>query len=486
MKSTASIVWFRLDLRLSDNPALSAAATRGDPVIPVFIWAPHEEGDWAPGTASRWWLYHSLKSLAGELKSAGSELILRRGDSADVLLQLCHDTGATRVFWNRRYEPASVRRDKAVENTLKSAGIQVATFNSSLLFEPWTVTTQSGSPYKVFTAFWRGCLKALQPPEPLPRPPALSKPRIWPKSLHVDELGLWRGAAESERWNGTWRPGSVGAKAQLDCFLANNFQRYDETRDRPDLATTSKLSPHLHFGELGPGEVLHAVRKHAKHCGLPEKIWLYSRFITELGWREFAYHLLWHFPHTQDAPLRAEFQRFPWRADDTLLDAWEHARTGYPIVDAGMRELLLTGWMHNRVRMIVASFLVKDLLISWNAGAKWFWENLVDADLANNTLGWQWTAGCGADAMPFFRVFNPVMQGKKFDPQGSYVRKWIPELNKLGTRWIHQPWLAPTSELERSGITLGREYPFPIVDHRVARAAAIDAHSKLKNHSRTH
>ncbi|MGC8989760.1 MAG: cryptochrome/photolyase family protein [Verrucomicrobiia bacterium] len=484
MSAPVSIVWFRSDFRLGDNPAVDAAVAAGGPVVPVFIWAPQEEEEWPPGTASRWWLHHSLRAFAKELEAVGSQLVLRSGNSMGILLSLCKETGATNVFWNRRCEPACVKRDREVEEALFDAGIRPASFNGALLCEPSTITTRAGTPFKVFTAFWRACLAAQNPPAPTLAPCHLSGPRRWPASLSLEELRLVKQTSQTARLSDWWRPGTVGAWTRLDRFLKEALSAYDEARNRPDLPGTSRLSPHLHFGELSPRQVLHALQRHARESGLSEGKWLRSQFVAELGWREFAHHLLWHYPHTRNAPLRPEFEHFSWRSDRELLSAWQNGRTGYPIVDAGMRELDGTGWMHNRVRMIVASFLVKDLLISWRSGAEWFWERLVDADLANNTLGWQWTAGCGADAAPFFRIFNPVVQGMRFDPEGRYVRKWVPELARMSARWIHCPWEAPQSELSSAGINLGSDYPFPIVQHRIAREVALQAYLRMNRKGR--
>jgi deoxyribodipyrimidine photo-lyase len=399
MNEKSTIVWFRLDLRVADNPALNAAVTRGV-VVPVFIWAPEEEAPWSPGAASRWWLHYSLKSLAANL--AG--LVIRRGPSLDTLRQLVKETGATAVFWNRRYEPALIARDTRVKQALLADGLQVESFNSALLFEPWEIKTGSGGPYRVFTPFYRACLAPGTSARSLGRV-ALTAPRRQPESLRLNELELlpkldWACGFD-------WQPGEAGALAMLKQFAS---AKYAVQRDRPDLAGTSRLSPHMHFGEISPWRIWQTVRN--------------ETYRRQLIWREFAHHLLYHFPHTPEKPLRPEFERFPWRDDPTALRAWQRSRTGYSIVDAGMRELWTTGWMHNRVRMIAGSFLVKDLLLPWQEGARWFWDTLVDADLANNTLGWQWVAGCGADAAPFFRIFNPAIQAEKFDPKEEYRRRW--------------------------------------------------------------
>ena len=472
-----SLVWFRLDLRLADNPALSAAIQRGA-VVPVFIHAPDEEAPWSPGGASLWWQHQSLAAFDSSLREIGSQLVIRRGSSLETLLALIKETGATAVFWNRRYEPAVTARDTQIKTTLREAGLQVESFNGALLHEPWTIQNQSKKPFQVFTPFWKHCLTKPDPAEPLPAAKRLPAPERWPKSLALAELELEPKIKWAEGMRAAWQPGEAGAGKMLKQFLASAFVDYTDKRNRPDLRGTSRLSPHLHFGEISPCQVWHGVRQYAEKNGIAT--WRTSQYLTEVGWREFAHHLLHHFPHTPTEPLREDFKRFPWRKDAAFLKAWQRGTTGYPIVDAGMRELWTTGWMHNRVRMIVASFLVKDLLLSWREGAAWFWDTLVDADLAQNTLGWQWTAGCGADAAPYFRVFNPLSQGEKFDPRGDYVRKWCPELARLPDEWLHQPDKAPPQVLARAGVELGRNYPAPIVSHAIAREVALEAFAKLK------
>ena len=472
----SSLVWFRHDLRLADNPALSAAVARGGPVVPIFIWAPDEEGAWAPGAASRWWLHQSLAQLEAALRQRGSGLVIRHGPSEATLRAVLAETGADAVFWNRRYEPAIVARETGIKARLRADGVLVETYNSALLFEPWTVETKAGKPFQVFTPFWKACLASGPPLAPITAPAALPAPTMRLESVPLDQLQLEPRVDWAASIRAAWHPGEAGAAAQLARFLAEALPRYAEDRDRPDLIGTSRLSPHLHFGEMGPRQIWQAVRAHPAHAGGSGS----ETYLREIGWREFAHHLLFHFPQTPEQPLRPEFAAFPWAADARGLRAWQKGRTGYPIVDAGMRELWATGWMHNRVRMLVASFLVKDLRVPWQRGVEWFWDTLVDADLASNTLGWQWTAGCGADAAPYFRVFNPVSQGEKFDPDGAYVRRWVPELAGMPAAWIHKPWVAPAEVLAAGGVALGRTYPHPLVDHAAARAAALAAFATIK------
>ena len=481
MKNTPAIVWFRADLRLADNPALQAASQHGRAVVPVFIHAPEEEAPWSPGGASRWWLRQSLKALDTALRTRGSRLIIRRGPALETLRTLVKETGATAVFWNRRYKPAVRVRDAKVQAALHGDGLKAENFNAALLHEPWTIQNQSGKPFQVFTPFWKHCRNQPDPAEPLPVAEKFPVPAKWPKSLVLSELELEPKINWAEGMRAAWQPGEAGALGTLQQFLAQAFDDYSEQRNLPAVPGTSRLSPHLHFGEISPRQVWHGLRALAAQRGLTVAAWRNSQFLAEVGWREFAHHLLFHFPHTPAEPLRPQFKKFPWRKDAAWLRVWQQGRTGYPIVDAGMRELWTTGWMHNRVRMIVASFLVKDLLLPWQDGARWFWDTLVDADLAQNTLGWQWTAGCGADAAPYFRVFNPVSQGEKFDPHGDYVRRWCPELAKLPAEWLHRPWETPVELLKRAGLRLGRDYPKPLVSHALARQAALEAFARIKS-----
>ena len=482
MKTT--VVWFENDHRFNDHPALDWAAKRGA-VVPVVIWAPGEAGAWPAGAASRWWLHQSLTRLAEESGKRGSPLVIRqvakRND--DVLRQLerlIDETRADAVVWNCRYEPAAVARDQRIETHLRARGVSVKTFHGNLLFPPGTVQTNAGRPFQVFTPFWKRCRAMGTTPDIVPAPSQMQPPEKVCQSLSIDDLGL----LPRIRWDGglaaRWQPGEAGARQRLSQFASERIRDYAEGRNRPDQTGTSSLSPHLHFGEISPRQVWQAVESAALQMADRAAA---DTFLAEIGWREFAYHLLHHFPHTTAEPLRAAFAQFPWRDDPTALTAWQKGQTGYPIIDAGMRELWATGWMHNRVRMLVGSFLTKHLRISWQSGAAWFWDTLVDADLASNSLGWQWIAGCGADAAPYFRIFNPVIQGERFDPDGHYVRRWVPELQDLPTKYIHQPWSATPSLLKKHGVTLGLTYPEPIVDHATARAAALAAFATFRGKS---
>lgn len=467
-----TLVWFRHDLRLEDNPALHEAAKRG-PVVPVFIWAPSEEGDWRPGGASAVWLHHSLSQLQSALGKRTSRLIVQEGDSYDVLIELTQKCGANAVFWNRRYEPLITKRDARIEKQLKKAGIEVQTFNSALLHEPWDLLNKQGQCYRVFTPFWKAMMRQSPPPPPLPAPDTLPGTEKYPDSVSLANLNLLPLVDWASGIREAWQPGEAGAHAQLERFIQDALASYGDNRDFPRMESVSRLSPHLRFGEIGPRQIWNAIYEAGETINS-------SAYLRQLVWREFSYHLLYHFPHTSSEPLRPEFSKFPWRKDPDALHAWQEGKTGYPLIDAGMRELWRTGWMHNRIRMAVASFLVKDLLLPWQDGARWFWDTLVDADLANNTMGWQWIAGCGADAAPYFRIFNPVTQGERFDPEGDYVRQWVPELENLPNQWIHKPWKAPAAVMHEAGVELGNHYPLPIVDHAQARARALEALEHIK------
>ena len=468
-----AILWLRRDLRLSDNPALARALAGHDRVLPVYIHAPDEEGAWAPGAASRWWLHHALADLSAQLDG---RLLIRRGDCLQVLRSLVKACGATAVYWNRLYEPAAIERDSRIKRALRDDGIEVDSGNAALLFEPWTVQNRQGRPFRVFTPFWKQLLSQGLPrgPEAVPAlagrlPDTAAFARL--DGVALDALGLLPSIPWDAGMAGAWRVSRAGAEARLDEFVETDLARYSDGRDLPAAEQVSRLSPYLHFGQLGPREVVAACHRQRQPA---------AAFLRELGWREFAHHLLYHFPHTADAPMDSRFDDFPWRDDAAQLEAWQRGQTGIPLVDAGMRQLWATGWMHNRVRMIVASFLAKNLLLPWQSGARWFWDTLVDADLASNSLGWQWTAGCGADAAPYFRVFNPVLQGAKFDHGGRYVRRWVPEIAGLPDKWIHRPWEAPGDVLRGAGVVIGRTYPRPVVDLKATRARALAAWSTIK------
>ena len=467
-----TLVWFRNDLRVADNPALTAALAEGGAVVPVYILDDDAAGLWRPGGAARWWLHGSLAGLQAGLGALGLGLVLVRGHAGAELDRLIAAHGAGAVFWNRRYEPWAVAQDKAIKADLEARGIRARSWNGALGREPWEVQRAGGEPYKVFTPFWRAWAEQGPLPVPLPAPAPVG-PAVQPDPNALATLDLLPTAPD---WAGglreTWEPGEAAAWAELDGFVAERVGGYKGARDFPAEPGVSRLSPRLHHGELSPRQVWH--RAQAAMGGGAEA------FLRQLVWREFAHHLLFHFPQLPDTPLRPEFARFPWSDDQALFSAWCRGRTGYPIVDAGMRELWHTGYMHNRVRMIVASFLTKDLLIPWQKGAAWFWDTLCDADLANNSMGWQWVAGCGTDAAPYFRVFNPTSQAAKFDPAGTYVRRWVPELARLPDEFVHDPAAAGGYALRAANVRLGQNYPQPVVDHAAARVRALEAFQRLK------
>ena len=469
---SAAIVWFRRDLRLDDHPALQAALRTGLPVVCAYIHAPDEEAPWAPGAATHWWLHHSLAALDADLRARGASLVIRRGPTQAAMAALIEETGARAVFWNRLYEPTLTARDSALKQAWRADGLEAESFKAHVLFEPWEVATGAGDPYRVFTPFWRNArarLEAVDPPAAPARIPSL--PGL--ASEPLDGLRLLPKIRWDTGMQEAWRPGEAGAHELLDAFIEGALADYATGRDLPDRAGTSRLSPHLHFGEISPRRIVRVLSER----GLLAKA---EGFVRELGWREFGHHLLFHFPRTTDQPLNPQFEDFPWAEDEGgLLAAWQRGRTGIPIVDAGMRELWTTGWMHNRVRMIVASLLTKNLRLHWLHGARWFWDTLVDADLANNTQGWQWTAGSGADAAPYFRIFNPVSQGERFDPEGRYVKRWVPELARVPAKAMHQPWTLKPVERTAIGLSAG-VYPEPIVDLKASREAALDAYQRMR------
>ena len=471
------LVWFRQDLRLDDNPAFYHAAKSGLNVIPLYIWSPESEGNWPMGSASKVWLQYSLLQLATELEKLNSKLLLAEGDPKSILNELIKKYNVKKVVWNRRYEPDIIKRDKIIKSDLKNNQIEVNSFNGSLLYEPNTILNKQGSPYKVYTAFWNATQQMPEPAIPYPKPRKLISAPDTFDSLPLKYFKLLPDISWHRGIENNWQPGTAAAKKQVKRFLAQDIENYQQYRDYPAIQGVSSLSPYLHFGEISPNSVWHEIQKQYQNKKLTTSAIVYKK---QLVWREFAHHLLFHFPHTDQKPLRDEFKHFPWKKNKRFLNAWQKGETGYPIVDAGMRQLWQTGWMHNRVRMIVASFLIKDCLIHWLEGANWFWDTLVDADLANNTMGWQWVAGSGADAAPYFRIFNPVTQGERFDPKGEYVRCWIPELSMCPDKYIHQPWNAPAMELQLANIKLGKDYPNPIVDHSVARKQALEALKQMQ------
>jgi deoxyribodipyrimidine photo-lyase len=471
--SAPVIVWFRHDLRIADHPALAAAEASGAPIVALFILDEGAAGEWRLGGASRWWLHHSLSSLRADLADLGVSLILRRGSADCVLQGVIAETSAPAVYWNRIYEPWAVRRDGAIKAGLRAQGVRIETFNASLLFEPSQIRTRDGGTYRMFTPFWRACLAASPPAAPLPAPGELKAAG----PIASERLDDWRLLPTKPDWaqglRETWSPGETSAHRRLTEFLHSGAQDYRERRDLPAQEQgVSRLSPHLRWGEISPRQIWSAV---APVIGAGAEA-----FLRQIIWREFSHHLLFANPHMPERPLEAKFDAFPWAPDDAAFVAWTQGRTGYPMVDAAMRQLWRIGYMHNRARLIAGSFLVKDLLLPWRSGERWFWDTLVDADLANNAMGWQWVAGCGADAAPYFRVFNPVLQGEKFDPEGAYVRRYVPELKALDAQYIHAPWQAPAAALREAGVRLGETYPVPIVDHKKARARALEAYASIK------
>ncbi|MET0987102.1 MAG: deoxyribodipyrimidine photo-lyase [Steroidobacteraceae bacterium] len=464
-----ALVWFRRDLRLTDNPALQHALEHARHIVPVYVHAPEEEAPWQAGAASRWWLHHSLAALDGSLRKHGSRLVLRQDSSTAALLALAKQTGATLVCCNALYEPATLKRDALVRRALDAKGIELAALHGNVLVPPERVKTAGGTPYRVFTPFLRALQKEAARIEKLSKAPRkIPSTTQWPDGIELARLELIPLIAWDTGIAAAWKPGEATALQRVRQFERRAIHGYIEGRDQPGIDGTSRLSPHLHFGEVGPRQVYVALSSGSAQSEVQRK-----KFLSELGWREFAHHLLYHYPHTPEQPLDARFARIRWSRDKRRLEAWQRGRTGIPIVDAGMRELWRTGWMHNRVRMIVASLLTKNLHIDWRVGARWFWDTLVDADLANNTLGWQWVAGCGADAAPYFRIFNPVLQSQRFDTDGDYIRRHVPELARLPTRWLHEPWAAPPDALRTAGLVLGRDYPLPIVDLKLSREEAL-------------
>ena len=480
MKSSGPVVvLFNNDLRVRDHAALAAAAEGGNPVIPLFMLDDAMAGEWVRGSASRWWLHESLTALSLSLAALGAPLVLRQGNTRSVVIDILRETGADAVYLSRGFEPWSEAFEHDLRTALRDEGASLKRFAGTLLHDPHELKTQAGGPFRVYTPFWRALTRAGV------RRVQASPKRLIPVAVPLasDDLAAWRLQPTKPDWatglRETWTPGEAGARARLGQFLDDAVMTYGTDRDRPGTEGTSRLSPHLHFGEISPATCWHAAlasgeRDPARQQGV-------ETFAKELAWREFSYHLLTHWPTLPAKPFRVEFQNFPWAERAGDIERWQHGMTGFPIVDAGMRELWATGWMHNRVRMITASFLIKDLLIPWTKGEAWFWDCLVDADLASNAASWQWVAGSGADAAPYFRIFNPVTQSRKFDPDGVYVRRWVPEIAGLDSAHIHAPWEAPVPALVSAGVTLGKTYPAPMVDHARARGAALAAYAAIRS-----
>ena len=468
-----AIVWLRQDLRLADNPALVHATKQADRLLFVYIDDPLPQTPGQLGAASRVWLHHSLQALQTALEPAGQKLALFSGPSGEILETLVEQTGATLVVWNRGYDPATCARDTKIKESLRKQ-VEVKSFNASLLVEPWNGCKDDGTPYRVFTPYWRKISPGLPGAKPLAAPRVLPPaPRKKLASLSLAQLDMLPEIDWYSSMLASWDIGEKAAMTRCNRFIKAAVSDYREQRDIPDVDGTSCLSPYLHFGEISPRQIIHKL--YAAHADVTERNSGTETFAKEVVWREFAYQLLFHFPHTIDKPMDARFDNFPWPKVSTAnLKRWQQGNTGIPIVDAGMRQLWQTGWMHNRVRMIVASFLIKNMLIPWQHGEQWFRDTLVDADLASNVMGWQWTAGSGADAAPYFRVFNPVLQGEKFDREGGYVKRWVPELASLDRKFVHKPWELPGAEFAQLG------YSEPIVDLKESRQRALDAFAEIR------
>jgi deoxyribodipyrimidine photo-lyase len=468
-------MWFRQDLRLADNPALVDACGRGE-IIPIYILDDENADSWKIGGASRWWLHHALEDLN---RSLNQGLQLYKGEASAILSVLAHQTGAEAIVWNRCYEPWRIVRDANIKSALKGQGLDVQSFNGSLLWEPWQVLKKDSTPYKVFTPYYRrGCLSAVAPRQPIPIPKSINISKTSNHSLRLEDLNLLPKINWDGEMNARWDISEAAAHTRLDEFVMDDLQDYREGRNFPNKPNVSRLSPYLHFGQISPNIAWHRASEAGAFVTNEQSL---DTFLSELGWREFSNYLLYHFPKLPTDNLQARFDLFPWAENtDADLKAWQRGNTGYPLVDAGMRELYNTGYMHNRVRMVVGSFLVKNLLVHWHHGERWFWDCLVDADLASNSASWQWIAGCGADAAPFFRIFNPITQSEKFDKQGAYIRRYVPELANLPDKYIHAPWLAPSEILTAAGVVIGIDYPAPIIDIKESRERALAAFAVTK------
>ncbi len=464
------IHWFRQDLRIYDNPSLFEAAKQGS-VLPIYILDDDNSGLYQMGEASRWWLHHSLKSLN---KSLEGNLKVYNGDPKKILLDLSNENDIKGVFWNRCYEPWRILRDKEIKKLLRVQNIKTKSFNGSLLWEPWSTLKKDGTPYRVFTPFYRkGCLNAESPKKPLAKPKVLKVHVNHLNGTSIDNLKLLPTISWHKKLEPYWKIGELSARKTLEDFKGTRLNNYKNDRDYPALSGVSRLSPHLHFGEISPNQIWYDIKIKKETNDI-------NHFLRELGWREFSHNLIYHFPELPRNNLQNKFDKFPWLENADYLQSWQTGQTGYPLVDAGMRELWKTGYMHNRLRMVVASFLVKNLLLHWHHGERWFWNCLLDADLANNSASWQWVAGCGADAAPYFRIFNPCIQGQKFDPNGDYTKQFVPELKSLPNEYLFNPWEAPDAVLQKAGIILGKNYPKPIVDLKLSRLRALDAFKSIK------
>ena len=473
MTKATTIVWFRQDLRVKDNPALSWAVEQGN-VIPIYILDNINAGDFTPGEASQWWLHHSLNKLDKELNE---HLLIFKGDPKAIIEQLVNEHRVDHVVWNRCYEPWQRERDSDIKQALKNKQVSAKSFNGSLLWEPMKIAKNDGTPYKVFTPYYRnGCLKAQEPRYPVASPSLITYAKHSILSEPLDALKLLPSLNWDTEFSNLWQPGEEGAAIKLSNFIENAATQYKEARNIPSVTGTSLLSPHLHYGEISPNQAWYAILDAFGGRDNDD----IDTYLSELGWREFSYYLLYYWPDLPVKNFNQKFDKFSWDDNPAFLKAWQQGQTGVPIIDAGMRQLWQTGYMHNRVRMVVGSYLVKNLRTDWRKGERWFWDCLLDADLASNSAGWQWVAGSGADASPYFRVFNPILQGEKFDKEGEYVKHYCPELSKLPKKYIHKPWEAPADVLRSSDIELGKDYPNPLVDLKASRQSALDAYTDIK------
>lgn len=467
--SSSTVLWIRNDLRLRDNEALQYAISLGKPIVPVYIL---EEGSdvWAIGSAAKWWLHYALKDFERQLEDIGLQLIFKKGKSEDILNDLAKRLKAGCVVWNRSYDREAMERDAGVLKKMSALGVKVETFQGNVLFEPGTVLNKAKKPFQVFTPFYN-CVRDID----IEKGASVSEKKLvgYSSSLSsesLDSFGLLSDKNSYQKYGANWDPSIKGGEKLLKEFVDEKIRSYSVSRDFPGEMGTSRLSPYLHFGQISVRWIYNIIRDLPASDRDP--------YYRQIIWREFTWAVLYYFPEIATSNFKTQFDDFGWQGDGELLKCWQEGRTGYPIVDAGMRELRETGWMHNRVRMIVGSFLVKDLMIHWLEGARWFWENLVDADLANNSFGWQWVAGCGLDASPFFRVFNPILQSQKFDPQGVYIRKYVPELRNVPNKFIHAPWNFKESQ---TGVRIGVDYPEPVVSHAAARINIDRAYKRMKS-----